>query len=257
MLLPSLCARRLQLHALAVLGVGTNVVVTAGCNCTSTLSSDAACHAGKHRLSQPGQQLSINSGTCQTHKLHINMTCDRHILLFVLIRYAGFLHKHAQPTIEAPCLQHFLNMLLLQQYITFLRERGCSRATLSEQADVAIKVVTWLIHDCQLTADGSSAAQQAAEGHLVLLKRLRHQLRTCLPPSPRKPLPELVTPERLTELLLEAYEEVEPYARGEKNMMIADAIMLMRVCIACLFWGFVQPLRSSGKAMGLGPRGQD
>lgn len=163
---------------------------------------------------------------------------------FACCRYAGFLNKHAEPAVKTPCLQHFLNMLLLQQYVTFLRERGCSRATLAEQADVAIKVVTWLIHDNQLAAGGV----QAAQGHLVLLKRLRHQLRTCLAPSPKKPVAEQVTAEHLTVLVQEVYDRVKGYATAAaKDIGIHEAVLLMRACMACLFWGFVQPLRSSGK----------
>lgn len=135
--------------------------------------------------------------------------------------------------------------MLLQQYIVFLRERGCSRATLAEQADVAIKVVTWLVHDNQLPPGDSNTD---AQGHLVLLRRLRHQLRTCLAPSPRKPLGEQVTPEYLTVLLMEAYEEAKAYASGPREKIgVAEAIIIQHVCMATLFWAFVPPLRSSGR----------
>lgn len=166
-------------------------------------------------------------------------------------RYGGFLNKHATPPVAWPVLQHTLNMGLVQQFVCFLRARGCSRVTLAEQVDVAMKVVTWLVTCGQLPA-GTSV--EAAQWHLVLLKRLRDQLRTNLPPKPRKPLPVLVTPEHLTVLVVSLVENATllvqngalDTTRGQARVELAEQIML--ACMASLFWAYAPPLRSSGEA---------
>ena len=142
-------------------------------------------------------------------------------------RYMGFCSRYASPPVAHPVLQHYLNMNLLLQFIWYLRKRGCSRATLAAHADVAIKVVLWLIADQQLLP-GTTVA--AAHQHKKLLENLRHQLRTSLPPKPRRPMGDLLSPEHLTFLIQEVYDEVVQY---EGSMSIGQCSHLLKACCSC------------------------
>ena len=143
------------------------------------------------------------------------------------------------------------------QYICFLRQRSCSKATLAEQVDVAVKVVAWLIYDTAVPPELRLPAETTVETaivHLHLLRRLYHQIKANLPAKPRRPLPELVTPEHLTVLVFGAMEEAEGIISSgfltDRSVLSADRIRaaerVMTVCLACMFWGSMPPLRPSG-----------
>lgn len=164
------------------------------------------------------------------------------------------MNEHAQPIVETPTLQHALNLDLVLQYVYFLLQRGCSKATIAEQVDVAWKIVFWLMTDQQLPAGTS---QQAAQDHLELLQRLQDQVKANLQNKPRRPLPQLVTPEHLTVLVLEAREEAtQIVAKGcLSDLKISSAERteqaerVLLVCLACLFWAHMPPLRASGVSL--------
>lgn len=148
------------------------------------------------------------------------------------------------------------------QFICFLRQRNCSKATLAEQVDVAVKAVSWFIHDITLPPQERLPADTTGEAvmwHLQLLKRLYHQIKVNLPAKPRRPLPELVTPEHLTVLVFDAMAETERIlsvgyltnmeVRSADRIRAAERVM--KVCLACMFWGSVPPLRPSGMIGGI------
>lgn len=166
--------------------------------------------------------------------------------------------KCAWPRIQRPSLRHSLNMDLIMRYICFLRQRSCSKATLAEQVDVAVKVVSWLIYDTAVPPEERLPADITVETalvHLQLLRRLYHQIKANLPAKPRRPLPELVTPEHLTVLVFDAMGEAERIlSSGFLTMPAGDRIRaaerVMTVCLACMFWGSLPPLRPSGMVGG-------
>lgn len=176
-------------------------------------------------------------------------------------RFAGFLNKHTQPRIQRPNLGYSLNMQQVMLFICFLRQRGCSKATLAEQVDVAVKVVSWLIYDTTVPPQErlpAGTTVEAATVHLQLLRRLYRQIQANLPAKPRRPLPELVTPEHLAALVFDAMEEAERIISSgfltdlgvPAAYRIRAAERVMTVCLACMFWGSLPPLRPSGMAGG-------
>lgn len=121
---------------------------------------------------------------------------------------------------------------------------------MARQADVADKVVTWMLHDNQLPGGITQAtALQLQE----LLQRLRHQLKVNLAPLPRRALPEVLSPEELSRSVQQLHAEVvtaiAEHAKRPAGSWMSEstAKMIMRCALAFMFWGFVQPLRSSGK----------
>lgn len=163
-------------------------------------------------------------------------------------RYLGFINQHADQPVANPTLHHYLNLDLVKQYVEFLRQRLCIPATLGEQVEVAIKVVTWLWRDHQLQQTEGLDGQMG--GLLQLLESLKCQIHHNLPrPRPRKQPKELVTAEHLTLMLITEYDSVSKYVSDPKAlaaMTIAQCVRLMQLCLATCFWAFIQPVRPAG-----------
>lgn len=149
--------------------------------------------------------------------------------------------------IASPALHHYLSGELLVAFISYVRARGGDNSYAALQVAAAIRIVEWLGATGQL----STASAALLPFYRQWLNNLQHQLAcNLLPNQPGRRDPVLLEregrwldPYQVTEYIMVVYNKALPYANGTSPRSMEGALLLFEACFACLFWGYMLPLR--------------